>query len=602
MSRIFPSAMSDEFRRTVPHVPGPGQAPLHGQGPQVVVRGPDGPVTYAVHPSQPGLPAPAMAQAPQAPVPSSPRFEAHSGTVIDGRYLVEHVLGEGGMGVVYAGRHRSLDKRVAVKVLKRELADDRDMLERFFNEARAASSIGSLHIVDISDFGMLPDGAAYFVMEFLEGKSLGGLMDELSIVPTPRLVAICKQIAQGLSAAHAAGIVHRDLKPDNIMLIRRGADSDFVKILDFGIAKVTNAASRLTRTGSVFGTPHYMSPEQAAGLPVDSRGDIYALGIILYEMACGKVPFDSDNYMGILTQHMYKAPPPPRTLVVPPNAVSPGLEAIILKCLTKKPEGRYQTMDEVIVDFDLLLAGSTPGAVGELMARSGNYNVPADYFHDRPGAVAAHSPNTLSAIPGVAASRRRAGVLVGIGAGILLSAIAVFVYVAREKPSRGAETPLASSSSSVSLTAATQPEPPRLVPITTATASAIPAIRTVSVVLSPPDAKVALPGGAAAKVEKGVSKIEIPSGEKVTVTVTRSGYHPSQVVLGAGSSDVERVDLVSLSKPAPQATAPVVTTAATTTAAPTAAPPPTTPKPPTRTRPTWCDEVRDRGELYPQCK
>lgn len=602
--------MSDELRRTVPHVPGPGQAPLQGQSPQVVVRGPDGAVTYQGHSSPSQVVAvgqPASGGLPPAPVPASPRFDAHSGTVIDGRYLVEHVLGEGGMGVVYAGRHRSLDKRVAVKVLKRELADDRDMLERFFNEARAASSIGSPHIVDISDFGMLPDGAAYFVMEFLEGKSLGGLMDELRIVPTQRLVAISKQIAQGLSAAHAAGIVHRDLKPDNIMLIRRGADSDFVKILDFGIAKVTNAASRLTRTGSVFGTPHYMSPEQAAGLPVDSRGDIYALGIILYEMACGKVPFDSDNYMGILTQHMYKAPPAPRTLVVPPNAVSPGLEAIILKCLTKKPEGRYQTMDEVIVDFDLLLAGSTPGAVGELMARSGNYNVPADYFHDRPGAVAAHSPATLSAIPGIEASRRRTGVMVGVGAGLLLGAIAVFVYVGREKRSIGAEAPIVPSASAS--TSVVAQRDPALVPLPSASASSAPAptSRTVSVVITPPDAKVLLPGGVVAKVEKGVTKVEVPAGGKVSLSVTRAGYHASQLELGSASSEVERVDLVSLSKPAPASTAPAVATAATaapavTTAAPAVTTAPKPPPPVGKTRPAWCDEVRDRGELYPQCK
>jgi serine/threonine-protein kinase len=304
------------------------------------------------------------------------------GTIVDGRYAIEGTLGEGGMGVVYAGRHRMIERRVALKVLKREFASDREIVGRFVQEAKTATSIGNPHIVDILDFGTLPDGSTYFAMEYLDGAPLTSLVTSRAN-PT-RLAKIAIQVCDGLGAAHERGIVHRDLKPDNIFLVRRGGD-DFVKILDFGIAKVGSQTTgpKLTKAGAVFGTPHYMSPEQAAGTAIDHRADIYALGVILYELAAGQLPFDGDNYMGILTKHMYQVPIPIRQLAVEGVGAAadcpPGLEAIIQKCLQKPTTQRYQSCADLAADLQRFLAGEVPIAVRERLDSQKGNTVP-DYF------------------------------------------------------------------------------------------------------------------------------------------------------------------------------------------------------------------------------
>ncbi len=276
------------------------------------------------------------------------------GQTIDSRYFIEQVLGEGGMGLVYLARHTILGKNVAIKVLRPDVSRDKEIMQRFRQEAQSSSEIANEHIIDISDFGALPDGSTYFVMEYLDGRDLTHVIDHESPIPQDLIVHVAKQLCRALGAAHNIGIVHRDLKPDNIYLITRQGDPNFIKVLDFGIAKVGGSSSKLTKAGQVFGTPHYMSPEQCSGSGVDNRTDIYALGIIMYEMATGDVPFEAENLMGVLTKHLYEQPPAPSQVR---QNLNEDLELIIMKCIAKTPDDRYETMGHLLADLDRLLMG-----------------------------------------------------------------------------------------------------------------------------------------------------------------------------------------------------------------------------------------------------
>jgi serine/threonine-protein kinase len=468
------------------------------------------------------IPPPTEVEPPEKRAPDA--RDPYIGTTFDHRYKIDKLLGEGGMGFVYLARHKVIDKKVAVKVLRADLAKDREILDRFLQEAKAASSIGNPHIVDISDFGDLPDGSTYFVMEFLEGKALTDRVEEATRLPVDIICHIGLQLCAGLSAAHARGIVHRDLKPDNIFLLERGTDHDFVKILDFGIAKVSsNADTKLTKAGAVFGTPHYMSPEQAAGSPVDHRTDIYALGVILYEMVAGQLPFNADNFMGILTQHMYKAPVPIRALVPGPEC-PPSLEAVVLKCLSKKPEGRYQSMDELAADLDRVKSGGVPIAVAEMMGRSGGFNVPADYFK---------TPNAIvPATPPSAAKKWSRNVWI---AGTVAAVAIVGGIFAIARPSTGtpsttkdAQTAVAPTVVTVTVQAPPPPPPP-------------PAKKTIAVAVggSPDTASVYRDG---TLVHQVPCSIEVEDGKTVTIEV-RADHYETQTLTLDGSETSKAVKL-----------------------------------------------------------
>jgi eukaryotic-like serine/threonine-protein kinase len=293
-------------------------------------------------------------ESPEPPPSSVSDKENLTGQLIDGRYQIDYVLGVGSMGIVYGARHAAVGKLVAIKALRAHLASDAEAIQRFNAEATAATSIGNQHIVETYDFGRLPDGTAYMVMEYLEGRSLAELIEDFSPLSLERITKIAVQIAEALNAAHLAGIVHRDLKPDNIFLCERETDPDFVKILDFGIAKFGVSQARLTQAGAVFGTPAYMSPEQALGKATDGRTDVYALGVMLYEMTCGRVPFSGENAIAVLSMHANEEP---EALSLRKPDVSPELEAIVNKCLLKDLEGRYVSMAELAADLSRLAAG-----------------------------------------------------------------------------------------------------------------------------------------------------------------------------------------------------------------------------------------------------
>jgi tRNA A-37 threonylcarbamoyl transferase component Bud32 len=285
------------------------------------------------------------------------------GTVLLGRYSVTRKIGQGGMGAVYEATHTLIGKRVAVKVLLDKYARREQVVARLEQEARLASAIGHEHIIDITDFGTTHDGRTFVVMEFLEGESLAECLAREGPLPETRILQITFQIASALGAAHAKGIVHRDVKPENVFLLRR-KDQDFIKVVDFGISKSMRASQpgeeespRLTQTGMVLGTPLYMSPEQARGdEELDHRIDIYALGVIMYELATGQVPFLGTNYLSIISQVLNDEAPRPRQ--VRPE-LSSEFEAIVLRLLEKDRDRRYQTTEDVVHDLTVLLDDPT---------------------------------------------------------------------------------------------------------------------------------------------------------------------------------------------------------------------------------------------------
>ncbi len=321
-----------------------------------------------------------MSSTGSATEPAAPSAEALVGTTISQRYKVESLLGAGGMGAVYLVQHTHMRKRFALKMLHSETSKNPEIVARFEREAMAAANVDHPNVAVASDFGRAENGAFFLVLEYLEGKTLHHAMNA-GPLGTQRVLHIARQIAGALERAHSLSIVHRDLKPENIMLVSRQGDADFVKVLDFGLAKVVaqslpasdgKAGPALTKHGQIFGTPKYMAPEQCVSGPTDGRTDLYALGLIMYEALTGRHPFDGRNAISWIG-HQLSTPVPAMRVRAPEVQVPDAVEAVIRRLTEKEPEQRYESATELLrvlaalsVEQPAALAASVPASVSAI--------------------------------------------------------------------------------------------------------------------------------------------------------------------------------------------------------------------------------------------
>jgi len=309
------------------------------------------------------------------------------GDVLDSRYRITGVLGSGGMGCVYLAEHISIQRPLALKLLHPEVEEIDEVIKRFEREAFAIGRVDHPNCVNVSDFGKLSDGTFYMVLELLDGVLLSDLLERQARVDWRRTLHIGRHVLSALDYAHDAGIIHRDVKPENVILVEQDGDPDFAKILDFGIAKLLHDDAKpesdtllltndtkLTQQGVTIGTPTYIAPEQAYGLPVDGRADLYSLSVMLYEMITGVPPFDTDDVGALLRMHISARVP--RFADVAPDVDAPDtVERLILHGLEKKPDKRIGSAKEYIERIDEILPG-------ENRRRSGSREIPSFDIHD----------------------------------------------------------------------------------------------------------------------------------------------------------------------------------------------------------------------------
>jgi serine/threonine-protein kinase len=429
-----------------------------------------------------------------------------------GNYRVTKLLGEGGMGMVYLGEHPVIGRKVAIKVLHHALAADKDIVARFFNEARAIHMIGHANIVEILDFGQTPDGQPYFIMEFLTGEALSELVAR-GPIPPDDVAAISDQMCRALSAAHNKGIVHRDLKPHNVQLLERDG-AMMVKILDFGVAKILAAPdgsqSVKTRTGSLMGTPLYMSPEQCKGAGLlDHRTDIYSLGVMIFEMLAGRPPFVAEGIGELFAKHMLEEAP--SLLEFAPNT-PPNMAAAVNKALNKELDDRFPSMEEfrkaLLGETQVAGSGRTPAPkrAGALGTRSA---VPAAQTMS-PQAQSTTLSSASSEIDDIAPPKRKTGLFVGLG----LAAAAAVAFFALQGGGKAPPAPTPAAKPPVA-TAPTTPPP---------SAPAAPKLVTIRFEATPEGSRVIRKSDGA---DLGVVPLELQlkkDGPAVDYLIRKDGY------------------------------------------------------------------------------
>ncbi|MBL9014374.1 MAG: protein kinase [Myxococcales bacterium] len=390
------------------------------------------------------------------------------GIVLDGRYRLEAVLGEGGMGSVFRAHHLAMDRKVAVKLLKPHLTTDAQALQRFAREARATLKVDSPHAVKVLDFGVTPQNDYYMVLEYLDGRTVQRELEVDGPFAPARVLHIARHALHALAAAHRSGLVHRDIKPDNILLMRVDADPDYAMLLDFGVAKLMQGAAvsdrsrfALTQAGMVFGTPEYMSPEQACGHPLDGRSDLYSLAATMFAMLTGCALFEGKTAIELLTHHA-RTPPPHLETLVPELGQYGKLDELLQRCLAKKREQRpasAEELDQQLAQLEVYVsrAGRSNKSmrVSQLAASSFFEALPAELVDPgktlMPGDFVppetTFKVGTLGPDDSPAVSSRR-GLYLAFGGLAVLGMVAVAIGIAMNKPSRSDGPPPPSDAAS----------------------------------------------------------------------------------------------------------------------------------------------------------
>jgi serine/threonine protein kinase len=464
------------------------------------------------------------------------------GKVIDGRFEVKRLLGRGGMGSVYLAHQRSVDRLVALKVMKADLLEDQAQVKRFILEARAASRLTNNHTITIYDFGKSADGVPYIAMEYLRGLSLRDHLKQEGSLPVDEVVRITSEIAESLAEAHEHGIVHRDLKPENVFLATTGGREGVVKVLDFGIARARSlqGGSAVTSTGVIMGTPSYMSPEMIVGEPVDARADLYALGIMMYEMLTGLVPYQAETPMQVLLKHLHSEPEALERVI--PSARVPGaLQRFVWRCLSKSRDARPEDAKAFLAE---LTAAAAASGDDQLMfpvyATSTGFRVDADSLELlttkkqllqplKTGSTGGSGTGTPAYVSDIVVENKTSAlpwVIVASGA-VLALAVALFFLVRPTLREPAAPLPAPAPAAAQAASPAPVAAPAPVAPAPVAPAPVAPETVSLSLVSVPPGAAVRLDGTAV-----GVTPhvLRVPKGPGVRrVELTLAGHEPATV-------------------------------------------------------------------------